>query len=152
MGLFGPSQQQMTHAVRDGIRQAISTTYSTHWNLKIGEMKIRGQYAIVPIQGTEISLEPYDSSKVPNLVTVKVLKDVNDLIFDVVEERHQLVSNPFTGEQSSSIISSRDVGRFYQHRGWERREVLQLIHFAYKYGHFISDENEARWLIENGKI
>ena len=149
MGLFGPSQREITNAVADGIHQAIRTSRSTEYHIKKGEKRVPGAYLVLPPE-LEVSLVPYDGSdSTPTPPPRKVRVDGSYIIYEVIEIKKTHRFNPFTDKTTETITSERNMGRYYSYDGWDNSKIQRLVRYARMNGYYPSDDTLVKMIIED---
>lgn len=140
MGLFGPSQKEMTDAVRDGIQQTNKVEHFKDYRIKVGAYKIPNgsKKLVIPVQ-LEATVYSPNEEPVPELQTKEIFEDVNDIIYDVVEVKWTTEYNIFTNTTKESRPIERNVARYYQHNGWNENYISDIINLSTLVGYWVGD-------------
>ena len=140
MGLFGPSQEQITEAVSNGIHRAIRTTRSTRYEVKQGKKMVQGEYYSIP-PTVEVELVEF-GSEMPIMPPIRRVRLPNGyfVIYDVIYIETQTVYNPFTDKSITDTLLERNVARYYSYDGYNMDKINRFIRFAREHGYYPSEE------------
>lgn len=136
MGLFGPSVQEMTKAVKDGIWESIKTTTSKRYELAIGKIEFSGDVLYLP-EIPEVTLSNFNDPQPTMPEPKKIIKRVNDLIFVVRYAVYETTRNPFQDTTKTEKIKDDLVATLYQHDGWTEKKVRSLMYESERQGFWL---------------
>lgn len=149
MGLFGPSKEEMTDAVANGIHRAIQITRSSSYHIKQGKKMVNDQYYTIP---PEINVELYDPSKPPELVPLRRVKVPGYfIIYEVIYRETQTRYNPFTDVRTSNVINEQTVARYYSYDGYDMDKIHRFIRFAREQGFYPSEKHLEEWALKGSR-